>query len=148
LRYCPAHSVVAARDHVVAWTLAPQAWFAVTLAACLTAVSRSVFAQQNADPLAPIPQMSAAQAAAKKSTLNVDDFKSGSTTITNVMMYAGVAIGVSLALWSGYKMYKGSTDETGRESSGRALTGFVVGSCITIFTIIIGVVVNYATGNN
>lgn len=136
-----ATAAAAVRDRLTTATLLPTVWAA-------TAFSTLARGQENADPLAPIPQMQAAQTAAKKSTLNVTDFKSGATTITNVLMYAGVAIGTSMALWSLYKLYRGASDETGRESSGRAVTGLVVGSLITVFTIIIAVVVNYATGNS
>ncbi len=141
MRISFASAALAVRDGLARAALFPAAWLA-------TAMGSLAYGQENADPLAPIPQMQAAQTAAKKSTLNVTDFKSGSTTVVNVLMYAGVAIGTGMALWSLYKLYRGANDETGRESSGRAITGLIVGSLITVFTIIIGVVVNYGTGNN
>ena len=136
-----ASAVLAVRDGLAWAALFPAAWLT-------TAIGSLAYGQENADPLAPIPQMQAAQTAAKKSTLNVTDFKSGSTTVVDVLMYAGVAIGTGMGLWSMYKLYRGTSDETGRESSGRALAGLIIGALITVFTILLAVIVNYATGNN
>ncbi len=142
MRISFASAALAVRDGLARAALFPAAWLTTTMGSL-------AYGQENADPLAPIPQMQAAQTAAKKSTLNVTDFKSGSTTVVNVLMYAGVAIGTTMALWSMYKLYRGT--RRWRSDIGNqwpVLTGLIVGALITVFTILIAVIVNYATGNN
>lgn len=141
----PIATLARVRDRVSTLLLRPQV--SLTLLVCgATAAITDAARAQNADPLAPLPQLQAAQDAASKSTLNVDDFKSGSTNVTNTLIYGASALGAGLALYSLYRMYQASQDESGRESSGRAFIGFCIGSTVCILMLGVGLVNYYVKG--
>lgn len=144
----PSPTVAAAvRDRITTLTLLPQARLHLLLAATTVMVARSASAQTTADPSAPLPQISAAQTAAKKSTLNVTDFKAGSTNFTDVLIYGGAAGGAACVLYAFYEMYMANRDESGRRSSGRAGVSLIIGACLGVFAVFMALVQNYATGN-
>lgn len=102
------------------------------------ATAGAVFAQSNVDPTAPLDILKKAQEKAKTSSLKTDTIQSTLSGWGTILVIVAGVLGLALALFSSYKLYKASQDEQGRESAGGAIAGLIIGSLITVFALVVG----------
>lgn len=129
--------------------LCDRAYIGFTTASILL-VAGGAHAQgtSTTDVGAPLDQLKQARTKAENSALDAESAKSGATKVVDVLIYGAAALGLALALLSAYKLYKAAQEgEQSRESTGKSIAGLILGSLITVIAIVVGVVVNYAAGD-
>lgn len=119
---------------IYAWALAASTVYAVQASA------------QTADVTQPIQQIEDARTAAQNTTLDTDNAKGAAEQIADVLIVWAAPIGLFMALFGFYLLYKANQDESGRTSKGVALTTIIIGGCTAVFSVLTFVVVEYIIG--
>lgn len=101
---------------------------------------------QTADVTQPIQQVADARTAAQNTTLDTDNAKGAAEQIADVLIVWAAPIGLFMALFGFYLLYKANQDESGRTSKGVALTTIIIGGCTAVFSVLTFVVVEYIIG--
>lgn len=120
---------------VYAWALAASSFYALQASA-----------QTTADVTQPIKQIEDARTAAQKTTLDTANAKGAAEQIADVLIVWAAPIGLFMALFGFYLLYKANQDESGRTSKGVALTTIIIGGCTAVFSVLTFVVVEYIIG--
>ncbi|MGN8096831.1 hypothetical protein [Methylobacterium sp. 22177] len=113
-----------------------------------TAAASALGQSSSSDPSAPLDLLKTARQKAQNSSLNADSIASGGNKAGIVIIVLFAVVGIGLAGVSGVRLYKAAQDDSGREDTGRAIAGLVIGAALTILGVVIGVVTNYMTGSN
>lgn len=102
----------------------------------------------NVDPSAPLDVLKTARQTASNSNLNVASATTTGTNTLNIALIFFAVLGVILAGISGQKLYKNINDgDNARGSNASYIVALVVGALLTILSIIVGVITNFATGS-
>lgn len=101
---------------------------------------------QTADVTQPIQQIEDARTAAQNTTLDADNAKGAAEKIADVLIVWAAPIGLLMALFGFYLLYKANQDESGRSSKGVAFATIIIGGCTAVFSVLTFVVVEYIIG--
>ena len=102
------------------------------------------FAQ--ADPTQPLKQVEDARAAARTSTMASGDIETGASNVTDIIIFLAVPLGIGIALWGGYDMWKQTKDENSRRGVGTGIAAVLIGSAVTVIAVLAAVPAEYFLG--
>lgn len=97
-------------------------------------------------PTAPLTGLETARAAAESSNLNISSMQTTGNSWLSMAEIIFAVVGVSLAGFSGVKLYKNvQGGDSSRESNFIYIMGFGIGSCLTIIAVLVAVVTTWIT---
>lgn len=101
---------------------------------------------QDADPTQPLEVVKKAREAARKSTLAEGDVKNLFDTISDLLIYGAVPIGLFFGLLGFFMLHTANQDDSGRSKKGPAFWAMGIGMGTMVFSVILGVGIEYFLG--
>lgn len=102
----------------------------------------------QADPTQPLQQVEDARTAARDSTIDVDSFETGASNVTDTIIFLGVPLGIGVALWGVYDIWKQTKDENARRGPGTGIIAICAGAAMTVVAVVTSVPTEYFLGTN
>ncbi len=118
---------------VYAWTFLASSFYALQASA-------------QVDVTQPIGVIEDARTAAQATTLDADNAQGAANQIAETLIVWAAPIGLFMALFGFYLLYKANQDESGRASKGVALTTIIIGGFTVVFSVVTFIVVEYLLG--